>query len=222
MVVQLQIVPQSHRFLRTEGTKLGTAKSTSMETQIAANKPAIQPDETTTVEPVRPNPGEAQAMIDRLASVGVPEIDLTLLDHQGGKPTYEHLVSDTLRRLIPKALAWAARSQRSVIVRPVALVDIVLIQLDDLTGDMMDHLKLLAFLALETSPSNFQTWVAIPSTEYDADFRSRLCVGTGADAGASGAVRVAGSINFKTKRPKLPPCPTRPHRAWPNRQPSRA
>src|SRR5271165_5002548 len=54
------------------------------------------------------------------------------------------------------------------------------------------------FLALETSPGNFQAWVAMPGRE-DKDFARRVRKGTGADATASGATRVAGSLNFKDK-----------------------
>src|SRR5271165_2317253 len=54
------------------------------------------------------------------------------------------------------------------------------------------------FLALETSPGNFQAWVAMPDAE-DKDFARRLRKGTGADPTASGATRVAGSLNFKDK-----------------------
>lgn len=70
---------------------------------------------------------------------------------------------------------------------------------DDLTAKMMDRLKPAAFLGVETSPGNFQAWVALPAAEADADLRQRLCAGTGADTGASGAGRIAGSVNFKPK-----------------------
>jgi hypothetical protein len=54
------------------------------------------------------------------------------------------------------------------------------------------------FLALETSSGNFQAWVALRGME-DKDFPRRLRKRTGADATASGATRVAGSLNFKDK-----------------------
>ena len=54
------------------------------------------------------------------------------------------------------------------------------------------------FLALETSPGNFQAWLALHGVE-DKDFARRVRKGTGADATASGATRVAGSVNFKDK-----------------------
>ena len=54
------------------------------------------------------------------------------------------------------------------------------------------------FLGLETSPGNYQAWVALAPLG-DKDFARRLRKGTGADATASGATRVAGSLNFKDK-----------------------
>ena len=54
------------------------------------------------------------------------------------------------------------------------------------------------FLALETSPGNYQAWLALSGNE-DKDFARRLRKGVGADATASGATRVAGSLNFKDK-----------------------
>ena len=72
------------------------------------------------------------------------------------------------------------------------------IQLDDLKADQLPPLARAVFLTLETSPGNFQAWLALPGTE-DKDFARRLRKGTGADTTASGATRVAGSLNFKDK-----------------------
>jgi hypothetical protein len=52
------------------------------------------------------------------------------------------------------------------------------------------------FLQLETSPGSFQAWLAIAGN-IDKDFATRLKRGTGADVNASGATRIAGSLNFK-------------------------
>jgi hypothetical protein len=51
-------------------------------------------------------------------------------------------------------------------------------------------------VTLETSPSNFQAWLAIPG-KLDKELASRIRKGAGADIGASGATRIPGSINFK-------------------------
>jgi hypothetical protein len=72
-----------------------------------------------------------------------------------------------------------------------------LVQLDDLSGATLERLKAAAFLILATSAGNHQVWVAMP--ECALDFARRLRQGSGADPHASGATRVAGSVNFKRK-----------------------
>ena len=75
---------------------------------------------------------------------------------------------------------------------------VTFIQLDDLKADQLSRVAPAVFLALQTSPGNFQAWVAMPAAE-DKDFARRLRKGTGADPTASGATKVAGSLNFKDK-----------------------
>ena len=101
------------------------------------------------------------------------------------------------RRTLPAMLDAAPAKQRNVIVRPHG-PGVTFIQLDDLKADQLARLAPAVFLTLETSPGNFQAWVALPESE-DKDFARRLRKGTGADATASGATSVAGSLNFKDK-----------------------
>src|SRR6202012_2181472 len=98
---------------------------------------------------------------------------------------------------LPAMLDFAPAKQRNIIVRPHG-AGVTFIQLDDLTADRLPPLADAAFLTLETSPGNFQAWVAQASMP-DKDFARRLRKGTGADPTASGATRVAGSLNFKSK-----------------------
>ena len=102
-----------------------------------------------------------------------------------------------LKRQLPGMLDFAPAKQRNVIVRPHG-ANVSFIQLDDLKADRLPPLAAAAFLTLETSPGNFQAWVALASTP-DKDFARRLRKGAGADPTASGATRVAGSLNFKDK-----------------------
>src|SRR5450755_2471324 len=88
-------------------------------------------------------------------------------------------------------------TKRNIIVRPYG-PGVTLIQLDDLKCDQLARVAPAVFLTLETSPGNFQAWVAMPGGE-DKDFARRLRKGIGADPTASGATRVAGSLNFKDK-----------------------
>ena len=84
-----------------------------------------------------------------------------------------------------------------MIVRPHGPA-VTFIQLDDLKAENLARLAPAVFLILETSPGNFQAWVAMRGRGGQG-----LCApvrkGTGADPTASGATRVAGSLNFKDK-----------------------
>jgi hypothetical protein len=140
---------------------------------------------------------EARAMIDAFASVGAEHFSLTLTTRAGDKDSFRRNVSPAeLRRTLPAMLDAAAKLERNVIVRPQG--NRTFIQLDDLKGDQLPPLAGSAFLTLETSPGNFQAWVSLPRL-VNQDFARRLRKGTGADATASGATRVAGSLNFKDK-----------------------
>jgi hypothetical protein len=75
-------------------------------------------------------------------------------------------------------------------------------QLDDLDSVGIERISPVAFLILNTSPRNFQAWIAVRDEEagrLDTDFARRLRKGAGADPSASGATRVAGTANFKGK-----------------------
>ena len=118
--------------------------------------------------------------------------------HKIEKDWFRHSVTlAELRRILPAMLDAAATSERNVIVRPHG-PGVSFIQLDDLKAEKLPSLAPAVFLALETSPGNFQAWVALAAAE-DKVFARRLRKGTGADATASGATRVAGSLNFKDK-----------------------
>jgi hypothetical protein len=65
-----------------------------------------------------------------------------------------------------------------------------------------------AFLTLTTSPGNHHAWIAVSDIkdgEETKDFSRRLRKGTGADKSASGATRIAGTVNYKRKyEPEFP------------------
>jgi RepB DNA-primase from phage plasmid len=141
---------------------------------------------------------EAQAMLDLFASVGADRFDVTRTTAAGDKDWFRRGVSlADLARTLPAMLDAATAEQRNVIVRPHG-PGVTFLQLDDLAADQLARLAPAVFLTLETSPGNFQAWLAMPGRE-DKDFARRVRRGTGADATASGATRVAGSLNFKDK-----------------------
>jgi hypothetical protein len=97
---------------------------------------------------------------------------------------------------MPHLLDSALQHRHNLIVRPQC-GPVGLVQLDDLSETMLERLKAAAFLILATSVGNHQAWVALP--ECGAEFARRLRQGSGADPSASGATRMAGSVNLKRK-----------------------
>ena len=141
---------------------------------------------------------EARAMLDAFGSVGAAHFDVTWTTRAGAKEWFRRgMRFDDLARALPAMLDVASAKQRNIIVRPHGPA-VTFIQLDDLAPAMLTRLAPAVFLTLQTSPGNFQAWIAMDAAE-DKDFARRLRMGTGADASASGATRVAGSLNFKDK-----------------------
>jgi hypothetical protein len=141
---------------------------------------------------------EAEAMIDTFVSVGATRFDLTWTNAAGAKERFRGNLNLTdLCRALPAMLDTAPAKKRNIIVRPHG-PGVTFIQLDDLKADQLIPLAPVAFLSISTSPGNYQAWVALASAE-DKDFARRLRKGASADASASGATRLAGSINFKNK-----------------------
>ena len=140
---------------------------------------------------------QAWQMLDLFASLGVHAFDLTETDIDGHQRGFRRAVRlEALRHGMPHFMDSAIPCRHNLIVRPKRAA-IELVQLDDLSGAMLERLKAAAFLILATSPGNHQVWVAMP--ECALDFARRLRQGSGADPHASGATRVAGSVNFKRK-----------------------
>lgn len=138
-------------------------------------------------------------MLDAFTSAGAQRFDLTVTSRAGEKLRFRRGVTATeLRRTLPLQISDAGKREENVIVRPHA-DRVAFIQLDDLGAIILSHLQPAALLSLETSPGNFQAWVALPAEEAGSDFPRRLRKGSGADDTASGATRVAGSRNFKDK-----------------------
>jgi len=133
--------------------------------------------------------------LDLFASLGVHTFDLTRTDTDGHKRSFRPAQSlEALRHWMPSLLSSAIQCQHNLIVRP-RQATAALVQLDDVGGTMLERVKSAAFLILTTSAGNHQAWVAV--RECGPDFARRLRQGSGADPSASGATRVAGSMNFK-------------------------
>src|ERR1017187_5004878 len=108
---------------------------------------------------------EAQAMLDAFASVGATRFDVTWTTRAGDKEWFRRGMSlADLTRTLPSMLDSAPGKQRNVIVRPHGPA-VTFIQLDDLKAANLTRLAPAVFLALETSPGNFQAWLAMAGAE---------------------------------------------------------
>ena len=140
---------------------------------------------------------QALDMLAAFASVGVRALDITIKNLEDGKVGFQaNCRLDSLRRTIGRDLAQAEARNHNYIIRPRP--DAALIQLDDLDSAKVAKVAPYAFLVFETSPGNFQAWVSLAAPS-PPDLARRLKHGAGADLSASGATRIAGSLNFKPK-----------------------
>jgi len=146
-------------------------------------------------------------MLATFASVGACVFDLSLTDLYGapvkglqrpGKSL------DEMRRSIRCVLHEAEHNQHNVIIRPRSATAL-LIQLDDFTAEKAARIEPYAFMTVCTSSGNYQVWLAMSDGPQENDreaaklFRTRVRRSAGADHSATGAVRIAGSKNFKQK-----------------------
>ena len=141
---------------------------------------------------------EASVMLDLFQGLGVQSFSLTFTDDTGRKVAFRRNRSvELLRSDLPCLLFTSCEKRLNLIVRPIAARKLSLIQLDDLSASQLDRARAFSFLVLETSPDNFQAWVAV--TDASPETIRRVKKAAGADLNASGATRLAGSYNFKSK-----------------------
>lgn len=141
-------------------------------------------------------------MVTALHKAGADRFDLTLKNVSGEKVKFQRRVSvNSFKGRLEVLLEEAERRTLSVIVRPHS-PDTVFVQLDDLTPENAVLMVPYSCCVIETSPDNFQAFVALTGlsdkAETDAVRRS-LIKYAHADEGASGAARLAGSLNVKEK-----------------------
>jgi len=152
-------------------------------------------------------------MFSAFTSFGATAFNLTLTNIDGDKIPTRHtpawmrpmpgtgrlpdIALEQLRGRIQRVLMEAESNRHNVIIRPRSTAA-TLIQLDDLNRDQVEKLSSHAFIGFQTSPANYQAWVAVEQKASE-DFSPRLRKGTGADPTASGSTRIAASRNFKPK-----------------------
>lgn len=146
-------------------------------------------------------------MLAAFASVGARAFDLSLTDLNGTPVKGLQRPGKSLEGMchsIRRVLHKAEHNQYNVIIRPRSATTL-LIQLDDFTAEKAVQVQSCAFMTVCTSPDNYQVWLAVSDGPQENDreaaklFRTRVRRSAGADHSATGAVRIAGSKNFKQK-----------------------
>jgi hypothetical protein len=133
--------------------------------------------------------------------LGARSFDLTILGEVQLNSTRKFIdfekevPADRLHAMLPGIVERCERERLNLIIRPRSGADRRLVQLDDLDQAAVGKMRELAFRVIETSLGNYQAWVCVLSA--DEEIERRLKRGVGADAGASGATRIAGSLNVK-------------------------
>ncbi|MGA7238858.1 MAG: DNA-primase RepB domain-containing protein [Bryobacteraceae bacterium] len=157
----------------------------------------------------------AVRMLDLCEGVGTDRYYVTKTDLLENKTRAWPTTAERLHQTLPAVLRAAAvrkpcrlaegqiiMAGENVIIRPMSRTS-EFIQLDDLSAGALERVQPMAFLTLATSPGNHQVWIAVTDlsqTPKDQvkDFVRRVKKGVG-DKSASGAVRLAGTENFKAK-----------------------
>lgn len=145
---------------------------------------------------------DARLMTTALDRAGCPRFDVTLTNSASEKVGFFGNISTAqLRAKLPALLGRAERASLNIIVRPRP-AGVSIVQLDDIDEPMSYRLAAHACCITETSPNNFQAFVALAGPIPDSELehvRHRLIAAAKADKMASGAGRIAGSLNVKEK-----------------------
>jgi hypothetical protein len=139
-------------------------------------------------------PARPRTLRKTLATLGGP---LPHADNEDWLDTVhiDGIPTEDLRRTVPALLDTSASERINLIVRPYG-TNVMFIQLDDIDAGKLVQIARAMFLSLETSPDNFQAWVAVPG-HHCPDFARRVKRGVDSDLDATGATRICGSFNFK-------------------------
>jgi hypothetical protein len=199
-----------------DGAKVSYLNSEKVEKHSAKS----QPSRPETSRLWRSPESEAEATAEAFESVGATELLATFLGIYPLKGDAKLLGSEPIsaEQFKARAASYVKRSherKQNVAVRAYG----AFIQVDDCSREIFERLKSFAFFALETSPGNYQVWLALPSAFAGSDgkineegkaIRKRLLKkfeenGETANGGAYGSTRLPGTLNIKEKyQPTFP------------------
>jgi len=104
----------------------------------------------------------AVEMVELFASVGAERFELTHTNLDQEPRGCRHSQSvDQIKTSLPYLIPSSFRRQNNVILRPHNSARAAFIQLDDLKAEDVERVKPAAFMVIETSPANFQAWLAV-------------------------------------------------------------
>jgi hypothetical protein len=147
---------------------------------------------------------DAERTLRAFEAVGAEGFDVTIKDEIGGNKTLfsSHTIEE-LRVRLPELLKQNATRHDSLIIRPRS-ERVAFIQVDDLSLETRKLFDDVCFLSFKTSPGNYQAWLAVQGISEDErkKLRERILrkLGEQVDRGATGAMRLPGSINRKPSR----------------------
>ncbi len=204
-------VKQKVRSVHTLKKEQWTVLSTGQGSQ-GGGVPAVQESLTTLpgqpaeviVEPaIEPVP-QAMDALEAFVNAGAVGFIATMKRDTTGQAQNQKLTLEEAARKLPEFIERNSAGDESFIMRPVGGA---LIQVDDLGAAERDLLQPFSFLVAETSPANFQSWLALPKETGEEErklVRDRLIggvlLGKTGNKGAGGALRFPGSLNCKPER----------------------
>src|SRR5690349_9785513 len=116
---------------------------------------------------------QAGTMLATFEAVEVERFDLTLATEDRHAAVYvQGMTIKKLRRALSALFERCEREHLNFIIRPRFSRECRLVQLDDLNFEQAQKICGYSFLAIETSPANYQVWLAVG--DKDADFARRL------------------------------------------------
>jgi hypothetical protein len=162
---------------------------------------------------------EAQKLLEAFESVGVVEVKIVFISCVSSSGDYrcvgaEDVTVEHVRRRTDGYIKRSEKQTQSVCLRPkspelrqgaAVCSNGALIQVDDCSLEVLGRLAPYSFVTVETSPGNYQAWLALPKGITEGErvlVRERLLrqlKDTGANGGAFNSVRLPGCLNAKEK-----------------------
>jgi hypothetical protein len=147
---------------------------------------------------------DALSMLAAFTRAGATTFDVTTKLLSGEKKGFRRRVATrSLIRDLTRLMEAAEAETLNIIIRPHSR-DISFIQLDDIQEEALEALTPHSCCSIQTSEGSYQAFIAVSGLDKKSreKIRQQLVEIAKADAGASGAARLAGSFNVKERHRK--------------------